>query len=363
MGTLNVLFEIPEHLQLGLSTGILERIGGVVRDSNSKEVVAWLRDTGLHTETPTLFEPLLNVGSSVSFAAANTALNLAFSAASFVAIMARLAVLQNSINKLSASVLKEFKRDRDNVFRVALETAEDAYHLEDENQRNYAARQAIEGLKLSRNDFFQDFKEALEKSQRDRNYLDLARHLLIRAAYAQMSIARCYLVTDNRKLAIRQFEEFLPEFRSYSEQLIRVLLSPAPARYFEPRIPQKALRDFFSVQQWLRGDSGPLQAEAMLKIRDELRADFWNNSIWGNPLQRMAPVVEVKQSKMLRNLHKCLDLAESYQRLEGFQLEMESMRLVLDEWDHLVSEEDLTRHGGAIIVDEAALEEAAMRLQ
>jgi len=44
MGLLHVLFEIPAHLQTGLSSGVLERVGGVIRDAASKQVVAWLRD-------------------------------------------------------------------------------------------------------------------------------------------------------------------------------------------------------------------------------------------------------------------------------------------------------------------------------
>lgn len=40
-----VILDIPEKYVAKLATGDYERVGGVLRDSNSKEVVAWLRET------------------------------------------------------------------------------------------------------------------------------------------------------------------------------------------------------------------------------------------------------------------------------------------------------------------------------
>lgn len=41
-----VILDIPEAILKGLQDGTHERIGGVVREVASKQVVAWLRETG-----------------------------------------------------------------------------------------------------------------------------------------------------------------------------------------------------------------------------------------------------------------------------------------------------------------------------
>ena len=43
---LNVLFDVPAQVAQGLANGSLERVGGVVRDTSSKQVVMWLQEGG-----------------------------------------------------------------------------------------------------------------------------------------------------------------------------------------------------------------------------------------------------------------------------------------------------------------------------
>jgi hypothetical protein len=47
MGQLQVLFEVPRFIEHGLSTGTFQRVGGVIVDSSSRQIVAWLRDGSL----------------------------------------------------------------------------------------------------------------------------------------------------------------------------------------------------------------------------------------------------------------------------------------------------------------------------
>ena len=44
MQTVEATFAVPPHVSQGLDNGEYERVGGVVRDSQSKQVVAWLRE-------------------------------------------------------------------------------------------------------------------------------------------------------------------------------------------------------------------------------------------------------------------------------------------------------------------------------
>ena len=46
MTPLNVVFDLPAAVLHGLSNRSLERVGGVIRDSSSKQVVMWLQEGG-----------------------------------------------------------------------------------------------------------------------------------------------------------------------------------------------------------------------------------------------------------------------------------------------------------------------------
>ena len=46
MPVIEVLLKVAPDIALGLASGQLERVGGVIRDSASKQVVAWLREGG-----------------------------------------------------------------------------------------------------------------------------------------------------------------------------------------------------------------------------------------------------------------------------------------------------------------------------
>jgi hypothetical protein len=44
MSIVNATFQVPQHIAQGLSNGTLERVGGVVRQTGSKQIVAWLHE-------------------------------------------------------------------------------------------------------------------------------------------------------------------------------------------------------------------------------------------------------------------------------------------------------------------------------
>ena len=131
LGVLSVLFELPPLIEQGLATGNLQRVGGVIVDSTSRQVVAWLRDgSAINTITdgagnfPTPLSAIMNaaktgatlwdgkmtrtaiqgvsqqvsgisqqmqtVRSLAAFTATGQVMNLALSAATFHATMERL---------------------------------------------------------------------------------------------------------------------------------------------------------------------------------------------------------------------------------------------------------------------------------
>jgi len=399
-----VKFEIPSYLQKGLESGALERIGGVVRERTNGQVVAWLRDSVAYEQqtakaAPNPSSPIygviqasqvrqLSTGASLTtsqlmkLSVAGQMVNLAVSVLSFGVLLQRLDDLEKQIQGLGEAILQEFKRDRDNDFQVALEAARDVYEHADKNQKDLAARSAIDRLKSARNNFLRDFENAvIDRSNREK--IKLAQALLERAIYAQIAVARCYWVTGNADTAAKQLGEELPKFKKHVKSLIEALLSPDPALYFEASIPPERLAQFFNVQHWLHDGSDAITAESMFEILQELRKDFFRSDLLEKITQSvqpsaLLPIVDAVLSRLspsskrsesdwrtplLENLERSLILIENYQRLRGYELEIRTARLSLEEWEKLVDAKRLAEHGGALIIDEEALEASTKRLQ
>ncbi len=266
MGSLEVLFEVPKWIEKGLATGVLQRVGGVVVENGSKQVVAWLRDGAavnnvldVASGIPSPFGLLMTaarsaitlwdgkmtrdavglVGNQVAQVAQQVAgvseqlnvvtalsgftitgqvLNLGLSAATFYATMKRLDKLTDEIAKLSELIQAEFNRDRDIRFKRALQAARDVFESENAVQRDQATRSAVDGLFEARENFLLDFEQSIKSSNND-GQLQLARHSLIRAMYAEISRIRCYIAANDLNLAKQRLREDIPFFKSHSQTL------------------------------------------------------------------------------------------------------------------------------------------------
>lgn len=113
MNKMEVTFEIPEEIINGLTTGDYERVGGVIREADSKRTVAWLTEvTGDLSEQARklpgdtelqriLFNQNMIMGLQV--------VNLGVSIAGFALLYKKLQVLEAEIRNISTD-LKEVKR-------------------------------------------------------------------------------------------------------------------------------------------------------------------------------------------------------------------------------------------------------------
>ncbi len=408
MGTLQTVFEVPKFVEVGLSTGQYQRVGGVIVESGSKQIVTWLRDSQ-------------NIGSVVNsalgnlnplkiiFQAADTALklydghltrevvdtlseqvqvnhlevlnalsatqqsiqslmgitlltstghivNLAVSTATFAIIIKRLDKLSNEIDDLKRIIMAEFQRNRDIDFKKALQSARDA--LEGQGKiKDSATRSAIDGLFVAREHFLEDFDKSLADATHQDNLL-LAHQYLIRAIYAEISRIRCYLVGGDRDLAQKRLTEDIALLRSRTNKLIKLWLGETPAIYFHKDISAHNLDRFLRVQQWLKGVEGH-DVRAIFEIINDARPEFWNQRILSSgsiltDLTSNLPLVGNKEPRdviLSKRLSQAEILIENMDRLYGFEIEMRTMRLSLDEWESLVDTEKLDEYGAALIFD------------
>lgn len=417
MSSLEVLFEVPLWIETGLASGAFKRVGGVIVESASKQVVAWLRDGGAvetvkavtdaASSMPSPFSIIMNVargavtlldghmtrqavagvgqqvaevGAQVegvrqltsyaatvtTFTAAGQVLNLALSAASLHLILRRLDRLSDEISKLGELVQSEFNRDRDMRFKIALQAARDVFETSNPQQRAKAVRGAIDGLYEAKENFLIELQRVM-KDNPDGERLLLAQQYFIRALYAETSRVRCYLAADEIELARQRLIEDIPVFRNAAFDLVNQWMGNYPAVFFHRDVPAQQLDRFLQVRRWLYEDdpfTSADDAQVLFKIMNDLRSDFWNPEVTADEyydgfnrlLNRPARTFRERIANLPGALAQAEIVIENFQRLTGFELELRSMRLSFDQWTRLVREDDLEQHGMGIIVDKEIVE-------
>lgn len=409
MGLLEVTFQVPPAIEYGLSTGALERVGGVIRDSASKQIIAWLRDgslieTGtnglLHVANPlsTVFKAvdtistlhnnyvtramigkigtkmvagLSSLSSSVSLLAAATVgghlVNLSLSAITLATVNSRMQALSSQIDALGNAILAEFEKDRDISFLTALDTARDVFESQNYQIRESAHRSAIDGLVKARRYAMDSYAQAMKRAP-DRRYLQLAQYYLMNAIYADITRIRCYLAMDDRETAIQRFADTKAQLKVAIDDLLQAWIGNNRAIYFYKEVPVEYLVRFLRIQQRLKGVTGNDHPLALFEIIDEMRSQFWDESVfqYDNDILRKIGLrggnrIDTQQLELLAdNLMQAEILLENLDRLEGFELEMRSMRLDFQEWQEIVSEEQLAEYGSALIIDTEVLERLSL---
>ncbi|MDX2139399.1 MAG: hypothetical protein SF123_15050 [Chloroflexota bacterium] len=441
MANLQVLFEVPQTILNGLSTGVLERVGGVIRDATSKEIVTWLRDSdiisgitslpipnpvnwvlqaaqagvtlldghvtrdvvyGVGNQVSQVGQQVQNVANQVSvvsgqvaavsgqvaavsgqvtgiagqlgaltalngFMASGMVLNFAMSGISLFATIKRLDKLSSQIEQLGHVVRSEFNYDRDLSFKVALQAARDIFESGDSKMSDQASRSALDNLYAAREHYMSEYERTL-KTRQDANSIQLAQQYLLRALVAEVSRIRCYLATGNVQMTRQRLNEDLSVFRNASTRLVKHWLGSKPSLYFHKDNPGEYLDRFLYVQRWLQSPDDVYAVKpqnALFNVVNEVRKDFWNEAVLvdenenliGQFIDRVrrgkdqnARVLQVEQIPI--NLANVEMIIENYQHLIGYDLELRSMRLSLEDWQTCVSKDDLNKHGFAMILDE-----------
>lgn len=359
MSNLSVLFSVPPAIETGLATGQLQRVGGVIVDSTSKQVVAWLRETSLISEiTPQMTSNLLGMMGLVSTIV--PVLNLGILTFGFNSIYMRLNNIVDEINKHRDLILAEFARDRETQLKVTLETVHDVFEGDDE-LRASALRSALDGLIAVRENLMKDFEKILQGEIAIHKKLRLAQYLLAYAMYIEATRIRCYIVAHQEKLARKKITEMLPLFRDACIKFISACVGDHPALFLHKDFEDDVVSRFFRVQFWLKQDD---DNRIIFEILNQLRADFWNvdlvNDKFDSPLHQLLRKPISTWQEQVQQLKLGLEYAEAmiedYHRLEGFELELRVKRLIsIDEFD--LNSEEVKHQGMALVVDDDLLQQ------
>ena len=228
---INVLFDVPALVAQGLMNGSLERVGGVVRDSSSKQVVMWLQEGGSEVSKALANPPL--AGGANALAAANPLLataNLGVSVAGFAVVLQQLNRISDQIRAVEAKVDRISHKLDDQALaqlKAGINACQNAVELNDPTLRIQMAGQALTTLHAARQFFNQQVVRSAGKAEAfSAEYVGLA--FVALAAEVQT-----YLQLDEGEKAARTLAQGLDELRPGLTQLMNAVLD-CTCHYLKP---------------------------------------------------------------------------------------------------------------------------------
>ena len=228
---LNVVFDVPALVAQGLLNGSLERVGGLVRDSSSKQVVMWLQEGGSEVSKALANPPL--AGGVNALDAANPLLataNLGVSVAGFAMVLQQLNRISDQIRTVEAKVDRISHKLDDQALaqlKAGINACQNAVELNDPTLRIQMAGQALTTLHAARQFFNQQVVRSAGKAEASSaEYVGLA--FVALAAEVQT-----YLQLDEGAKAGRTLDQGLDELRPGLTQLMNTVLD-CTCHYLKP---------------------------------------------------------------------------------------------------------------------------------
>jgi hypothetical protein len=332
----DVHFIIPPDYQAGLVTGQYERIGGVIRESQSKKIVAWLREVSTATDKPLQQLGIKALSAVTKFSGV---ISLGLAAATMLSIHQSLDAFSKQIQGLKALISKEFSHDREAEFRAALEVVEGVYTAQDETTKRQLAANAVASLLKCVESFSKLTEDYISTAPM------VAQVCFVQAINASLACVQCNLEINEYNTARNYLRKHLTRFNSLSRQLIEKLLGKYPAIYFHADVPREGLERFVVVQNWL-------QPRNLIDILDEFRSDFWKEEVLKNtrvdtrnPVSRFSrpssKKVDDLSDVLLSNLAQAELIIENFQRMQSIEMEIRFLRLTqqsFSDWNNILND-------------------------
>ena len=364
MATITVEFEVPDDILTGLATGKYERIGGVIRRRNSKQVIAWLREGGKMSSgsgsTMSLLPSLLQAtgmnARTVTIVAgavtvAGPLLDVAITTYTIYRLKKRIESLKQEIADIYDRLDREFDKERHASLLTALDRADEFLHTDDFAVRQGLLNSVIDKLVNVEKLLILELKDALKG-----DVLDSAARLITTAIAVNTMTARCSLEFGDEKVAIRRLKNSAKELRPQLESLVQKLVGDQPALYFHESVSDDDLERYVQIRSWLHSDENVWATVVM-----DTRREFWNRdavkALYRRNRRRRRVLVE--NPFYARTTPQAEQLIENFQRFEGFILELESLDRPFRDWE-LLEEEAAARLADhddyVLVIDEEALD-------
>lgn len=251
MSTIEAHFQVPEYIASGLQNGTYERVGGVVREHGTKQVVAWLREAA--PDKLINFAPKLLQGGE-AFAGV---LNLAISVCGFSLVLNRLNKLESNLRE-SQELLTQVDRKLDlsfyGNFVSAIKQANAAFLMSSQENRSHSAMQAIDRLLAAQHHFTGMVDVEIH---RDSNSVQ---NLLPTLSLAYVAEAKCYLEMEEISMALLRLQEGMEVLQPRYKQYVMQQFANPKALFMHPDCKDKigTLR-LVSAYKWLEKGIRPYE--------------------------------------------------------------------------------------------------------
>ncbi|OKH40535.1 hypothetical protein NIES2119_02685 [[Phormidium ambiguum] IAM M-71] len=225
MDTVTATFLIPDAINQGLKNGNYVRFGGVIRDAQTKQVVAMLREVAPNlTQAASI---LSQVGSVASI------LNLGVSVIGFAIVIKRLGEIEQRLKQVQEDVKQlHYKFDLSVYanFRAALDLARDAFTMSKTENRMNMAYLAINRFLEAQHTYTDYVNRALEKD------IQVADEYLSSLFLTYVARARCYLELEEVERAFNCLKEGADNLRISLEKYVKSLLISEPVAISYPSL-------------------------------------------------------------------------------------------------------------------------------
>lgn len=376
MPQIEVMLEVPLKIAAGLASGQLERVGGVIREVGSKQVVAWLREGGQivgNSNLPaTVLKALLDTSTSGLAGAVNSAvtahshyqiiqqlarletlislatgigvLNLAVSVVSYKVLSRRLDHLEQKIEGLYGLIAEEFQKDRQAKLRAAILAAKNAFGMQKPENKVKQAHNAIDRFDEVREYILQDIDKLFESSPS----LERTVSALVHAIDMDSMLIRCHLELDELNSARNHLHEYMDKYKPQVNELVNRCLGDHRASFFHESVSKADLYRFIAIEDWLHRDDNEWLSnetdDVCMKVFETYRKDFWDlNAIAGiktdgAPLIAFPPFKSdgLQMPTQLERITLAELLIEKYEGFRGFNAELEGiakLKVSYSEWE------------------------------
>jgi tetratricopeptide (TPR) repeat protein len=398
-------FMLADWVVQGLANGTFERVGGMIREVGSKQVVTWLREVGSVvpqtapgiansvTSMLNLLVSGVNTGVSVKgfddinqrlggienqlgalgkslqltqgmlqFSTATSVISLGVSVMGFAVIAQRLNELEKRVQKAEV-LLNKINRKIDLSFyanfRVALDLAMNAFTMSNPKNRRSSALQAI-------NRFIEAeyIYTELARVEIEHKSLIVDKYLLT-LTLAYLAEVRCYLELGEYETAMKRFEVGSEVLRSHIQNYVQLLLTSNPAAYLQPQFKgQIDLRRLTKVYQWINPSWNEnavfeAQRENLVKLAQDpnkwvesLPSAIWDAKIdwaikafWDDP----KPIIYKRLPQALELIESMI---ETNQRFEAYKDEVQvisELKISFQEWLQIAPSEEPRPEGANLM--------------
>ena len=373
MPAIEVLLEVPPAIVQGLANGTLERVGGVIRKTGSKQVVAWLREGGQLVNNTDIVNGLMGklaqagqissvtgildtvvsarsqylvlkglraIEMQVQFFGAVSLLNIAISTVTLLNMIQRFQALEKQIQAVYERIGTEFNRDRRINLESALDSVRDTIEAKGDSYKQYIP-QLTHDLDSARRQILRDVEVMLERSVPPEQGHMVEDYLLLAMQVDTMRI-RCFLEMDEHSIARRQLNDCLNKHQELTQEFVGKWLGARRALYFHKLVIPDDLQRYLCIESWLRGKD-----DVLIDVIEKSRKDFWNQDaiqdIIPGRLERginsIPPFSKLRQQskelpRHLRALEQSELLIENYKRLYMCERELDAIERLggLAEW-------------------------------